>query len=237
MITSKKCDACINISTTEGRDRLRDIIGVVNNYVSDSTPGSDRNLLDRFATVYPDGVDIVAQNNGNEVSLHINGKALSAFGTFSGASATGIMLDLLTLLAYVTDVGIEDQSGLDSKIYSMTAKVSRGMRSWCDTMVKSKGIMKSMARAGDVVVGKVKTSYSPLLHSSDGVPVSHTIRSTLSYGTPLTKVMLMVTSVAALMLTSMASMLRVLPLSMLVSWAWAATSTATKQMTCRSSPS
>ena len=171
MITSKDCAAHINISTTEGRDHLRNIIGVVNNYVSDSTPGSDRKLLDRFATIYPDGVDIVAQNNGNEVSLHINGKALSAFGTFSGASATGIMLDLLTLLAYVTDVGIEDQSGLDSKIYSMTAKVSRGLRSWCDTMVKSKGIMKSMARAGDVVVGKVKTSYSPLLHSADGVPV------------------------------------------------------------------
>ena len=171
MITSKDCAAHINISTTEGRDHLRDIIGVVNNYVSDSAPGSDRKLLERFATIYPDGVDIVAQNNGNEVSLHINGKALSAFGTFSGASATGIMLDLLTLLAYVTDVGIEDQSGLDSKIYSMTAKVSRGLRTWCDTMVKSKGIMKSMARAGDVVVGKVKTSYSPLLHSADGVPV------------------------------------------------------------------
>lgn len=171
MITSKECDAYINISTTEGRDHLRNIIGVVNNYVSDTAPGSDRQLLDRFATTYPNGVDIVAQNNGNEVSLHINGKALSAFGTFSGASATGIMLDLLTLLAYVTDEGIEDQSGLDSKIYSMTAKVSRGLRTWCDTMVKSKGILKSMARAGDVVVGKVKTSYSPLLHSADGVPV------------------------------------------------------------------
>lgn len=171
MITSKDCAAHINISTTKGRDHLRDIIGVVNNYVSDSAPGSDRQLLDRFATTYPNGVDIVAQNNGNEVSLHINGKALSAFGTFSGASATGIMLDLLTLLAYATDKGVEDQSGLDSKIYSMTAKVSRGLRTWCDTMVKSKGILKSMARAGDVVVGKVKTSYSPLLHSADGVPV------------------------------------------------------------------
>ena len=171
MITSKECADYINISTTKGRDHLRDIIGVVNNYVSDSAPGSDRNLLDRFAAVYPNGVDIVAQNNGNEVSLHINGKALSAFGTFSGASATGIMLDLLTLLAYVTDEGIENQSGLDSKIYSMTAKVSRGLRTWCNTMVKSKGILKSMARAGDVVVGKIKTSYSPLLHSADGVPV------------------------------------------------------------------
>ena len=171
MITSKDCAAHINISTTEGRDHLRDIIGVVNNYVSDSAPGSDRKLLDRFAIVYPNGVDIVAQNNGNEVSLHINGKALSAFGAFSGASATGIMLDLLTLLAYVTDEEVEDQSGLDSKIYSMTAKVSRGLRTWCNTMVESKGILKSMARAGDVVVGKVKTSYSPLLHSADGVPV------------------------------------------------------------------
>lgn len=171
MITSKECDAYINISTTEGRDHLRNIIGVVNDYVSDSAPGSDRQLLDRFATTYPNGVDIVAQNNGNEVSFHINGKALSAFGTFSGASATGIMLDLLTLLAYATDKGVENQSGLDSKIYSMTAKVSRGLRTWCNTMVKSKGIMKSMARAGDVVVGKVKTSYSPLLHSADGVPV------------------------------------------------------------------
>ena len=171
MITSKDCAAQINISTTGGRNHLRDIIGVVNNYVSDSAPGSDRKLLDRFAIVYPDGVDIIAQNNGNEVSLHINGKALSAFGTFSGASATGIMLDLLTLLAYVTDEGVEDQSGLDSKIYSMTAKVSRGLRTWCNTMVESKGILKSMARAGDVVVGKVKTSYSPLLHSADGVPV------------------------------------------------------------------
>jgi hypothetical protein len=171
MITSKDCAACVNISTTKGRDHLRGIIGVVNDYVSDSTPGSDRELLGRFATAYPNGVDIVAQNNGNEVSLHINGKALSAFGTFSGASATGIMLDLLTLLAYVTDVGIEDQSGLDSKIYSMTAKVSRGLRTWCNTMVKSQGILKSIARAGNVVVGKVKTSYSPLLHSADGVPV------------------------------------------------------------------
>ena len=47
----------------------------------------------------------------------------------------------------------------------------------------------------------------------------------------------MVTSAAVLMLTSTASILRVLLLSMIVSWAWAATSTATKQMTCRSSPS
>ena len=171
MITSKDCPNCINISTTEGRDHLRDIIGVVNNYVSDTKPGSDRALLNRFTAVYPNGVDLIAENNGNETSLHINGKALSAFGTFSGASATGIMLDLLTLLAYVTDEGIENQSGLDSKIYSMTSKVSRGLRSWCNTMVQSKGVMKRMARAGDMVVGKVKTSYSPLLHSLDGVPV------------------------------------------------------------------
>jgi len=46
-----------------------------------------------------------------------------------------------------------------------------------------------------------------------------------------------VRSAAALMLTSIVLTLRVLSLSMIVSWAWAATSTATKQMTCRSSPS
>lgn len=135
---------------------------------------SDRDIFKVLHEKFPNGLALLASNFTNgprELALYIKPKAIESLAAFSSNSGTGIALDIVALLCFITDEKNEYISGYADKVFSMITKISYGLETWVSKMVRSAGVLKKMARGGRVVMGKVKTSFHPILNSSDGIPV------------------------------------------------------------------
>lgn len=135
---------------------------------------NDRDIFKVLHKHYPNGLSLAAYNftNGQrEEVLHFKPKAIESLAAFSASSGTGIALDIIALLCFITDEGNENTSGYADTVFSMLVKVSYALSTWTKKMVQSAGVLKKMSRSGRVVMGKVKTSFHHILHSEDGIPV------------------------------------------------------------------
>ncbi len=157
----------IDVDTLSGRQKVRSIIG-------DLKKGYDKNdsaVMAKLEKAYAKGVVLQVTLQARKESLFIVPSALMAFGGMIGGTASGWMLQLYTLLAEITDEAGDTLPNRDTKVRAWLTKVNSRLNAWVKTMCKSEKIMKKITRAGEVINGKVKTSYHPALHSNDGIPV------------------------------------------------------------------
>lgn len=136
---------------------------------------TDRDVFSALAEHYPDGFVLqtkTSNEEGDKVnSVFIKPDAVETLAAFSGGAGIGIASDIVALFAFITDEGNENTNRYDSTIYSMVEKIARGLTTWTNKMVDSAGVMKKIARAGRVITCKVRTTFSPIVHSNDGIPV------------------------------------------------------------------
>ena len=136
---------------------------------------SDRSVFAALKEVYPNGVMFEATslvNTGDKtVGMYIRPDAIEALAAFSGGAGVGIASDIIAFLTFVTDPQNEGINRYNSTVYSMITKISSGLNTWTNKMVESAGVLKKVSRAGRIVTCKVRTTFSPIVHSTDGIPV------------------------------------------------------------------
>jgi hypothetical protein len=121
---------------------------------------NQRDVVKALSAAYPSGVTFVF----NQAKANINFELVSEFGQF-GKLNGGAISDASVIYALVLSL---IYGGLTTKTLSDAQKAFNKIVS---TAVDSSNVLKKATRSGDLVYGKVRTSYSPLLNSEDGIPV------------------------------------------------------------------
>ena len=123
-----------------------------------------REVFQKLATAYKGGVCFADERGSTSV---ISFEALAAFGHFSfngsAAGEAGKILACLSAFAVPT-LTTEEHTKLIKSIVSNYSK-------WINNLAESPSALKKAARAGRMVGGKVRTTFDPIVHSQDGVPV------------------------------------------------------------------
>lgn len=161
--TDMSTDNMFVLTTQEGREKLRESMK--------GEFSSDREVLSKLEKAFPQGLVLTSVYKEDDNFVYIKPSVLSKMGSFFGKSASGIALDVLSFLNYLLDAGMENESGIDSLMFSWIEKLSTSLDAWLDSMAKSNGVLKKLGRTSKCLVnGKVKTSYHPELMSQEGLP-------------------------------------------------------------------
>lgn len=123
-----------------------------------------RKVFVALAKAFPNGVKF--SNEQGERSV-ITFSAIAALGHFSfngsAAGEAGQILAAISAFA-VAELSLEDYNKLlDS--------VMRNYSKWINNLAESPSALKKAARAGRMVGGKVRTTFDPIINSTDGVPI------------------------------------------------------------------
>lgn len=121
---------------------------------------NQRDAVKAIAAAYPGGVSFVF----NQTKVNINFDLVSEFGQFSQLNG-GAISDASAVFALVLSI---INGGLTTQTLSNAQKAFNKI---VTTAVDSSNVLKKATRSGGLVYGKVRTSYSPLLNSEDGIPV------------------------------------------------------------------
>jgi hypothetical protein len=113
-----------------------------------------------ISVAYPNGVSFVF----NQAKANINFGLVSEFGQFSKLNG-GAISDASAIYALVLSL---INGGLTTQTLSDAQKAFNKI---VTTAVDSSNVLKKATRSGGLVYGKVRTSYSPLLNSEDGIPI------------------------------------------------------------------
>ena len=155
-----------NVATIEGRDTFAKAafggIGKFISYVS-----NHRSILKCLGKAFPQGVKLL----GGEEILELHPAALMAFGQFSrnGSSAREVA-KVIDFLFYIVNVNLADTDA-ESEVKSNITDAAFAISAWSNNLVNSSKALKKVTRAGELVCGKVRTSFNLNLHSEDGIPV------------------------------------------------------------------
>lgn len=135
---------------------IDDVTSFVNNVPQNKT---QRNVVDALAIAYPTGVSFVF----NQAKVNINFKLVSEFGQFSRVNG-GAISDASVIYSLVLSI---IHGGLTTQTL---ANAQKAFNKIISTAVDSSNVLKKATRSGNLVYGKVRTSYNPLLNSEDGIP-------------------------------------------------------------------
>lgn len=159
-----------SVSTREGRKAFSDFaFGKVGGFVKYATNhrGVIRCIDKALEAVNASRVDLTFDNK--KASVSISPKSLLAFGQFSrnGSSARDVA-KIVDFIFYI--VNCDAAADSESAILNALTEASNVLDKWTSNLVNSSKALKKVTRAGDVVCGKVRTSWLPVLHSTDGIP-------------------------------------------------------------------
>ena len=123
-----------------------------------------RNVFTEIAKAFPMGVKF---QSGTSVTQAICFQAMAEFGHFSfNGSSAG---EVGQVLAAISAFGVKELTPeLASKL---SQSIIRSYSKWIRNLAESPSALKKAARAGRMVGGKVRTTFDPIIHSEDGVPV------------------------------------------------------------------
>ena len=123
-----------------------------------------RTIFQKLAKAYPDGLKLIDEDSQRSV---VSFEAIAEFGHFSfngsAAGEAGQILACISAFA-VPSVNVELNRKLVISIMNNYSK-------WINNLAESPSALKKAARAGRMVGGKVRTTFDPIVHSTDGVPV------------------------------------------------------------------
>ena len=155
-----------NVSTIEGRQALAAAIGGA----PSKNPGftNHKQLFIKMLQTVAGGFRIKS-NSINPVTVHP--LAFNAFGGFTSGSATREVAEILDFLYFVTDDSFNAYVGIEGIINAKLTRISRVLKNWATNLVQSAKCMKKITRCGNLLGGKVRTSYDPRLNDViiDGV--------------------------------------------------------------------
>lgn len=149
--------ASFNLARFEDREQMRSIVGVL--------PKTDREIYAHLHCVFPNGVNLGYSLNSTNF-IHVKFDIVSRLGVFMGSAAGGVADDILTLVYYCLDKGIDTEKGSATKIGTWAKKVVTGLTGWMAKMGSSSKVMKRLARFYGSVHVKIKASYDPVLEPS-----------------------------------------------------------------------
>ena len=103
-------------------------------------------------------------------TVTISPKSLLAFGQFSrNGSSAREAAKIVDFLFYL--VNCDESNDSESVLKAAIREANQVIDKWASNLVASPKALKKVTRAGELVCGKVRTSWLPVLHSTDGIPV------------------------------------------------------------------
>lgn len=164
----------VDTYSSAGRQAFRDAVTTA--LAGKELGRKDRDILVAVAKAYPGGLALVAKSETGAapVTLRIHTPVIAKMGAFLGGSASDVAGVTVAVLSFLLDEKIEEETGINTRIYSWIAAASSSLEGWMDKMTKSGGVLKRLGRTKKLLVnGKVKTSYHPMLQpGTDGLPVA-----------------------------------------------------------------
>lgn len=128
-----------------------------------------RSILKVLDKKFPQGFTLNCENIGD---IHIHPKALLAFGQFaSNGSSAREVAKVIDFIFAVMTLDFSDSKTAVSQAKAASSEASKAIAKWSANLVNSSKAMKKVTRTGDVVCGKVRTSFATFLHSTDGIPM------------------------------------------------------------------
>lgn len=126
-----------------------------------------RNVLGALRKAFPNGAEIVYQvGNGQAKSTTIDFTIPLVYGSFAAASGAAAR-ETATIVNFILDAFVNGKtsfSGIERR------DVETAYRKVIKTSVESNKVLKKTTRSGELVYGKVRTSFHPILDSKDGIP-------------------------------------------------------------------
>lgn len=127
---------------------------------------TQRWFMQKMAKAYPCGMRIVKKD---DFLLSINPGLVCALGSFNALNGSAIR-ETGKIYNFFVDLFLKKGSNILDKEQG-AVRVEYSYRYIIETQAMSKNVMKKPTRSGDVVYTKVRTSFHPLLHSEDGIPI------------------------------------------------------------------
>lgn len=120
-----------------------------------------RQIMALAATKFPAGVEFLV----GSTTFPVNFSVVATFGQFNAVngSAARETSDVMNFLLDILFNGAEGRAKLVAPAKRAVAKI-------LNTAVDSKKVLKKPTRAGNLVYGKVRTSFHPMLHTTDNIP-------------------------------------------------------------------
>jgi len=104
--------------------------------------------------------------SANVKSIKLDLNVVAIYGSFSAASGAAAR-ETATIVNFIVDLFINRVNQFDGDI---VGKLNSAYSKIINTAVESNNVLKKATRSGDLVYGKVRTSFHPMLHSADGIP-------------------------------------------------------------------